>query len=189
LIGEFSGVVGHLETIVARRPVLAGSYHFDQVVQMVRESRLEPSFEVEPVENEDECTFLATFECGAHGFFRASRVRAEQRLLVSGSRGELLWHLDEDRLWKRPDGQSAFVEIELPEKAHALTFVDPFVQDILRDTGLGPSFYDGLRAQAVIEAVLASAADGRWTSVPATDGAGPIGGNSDQVGLWDVRSN
>jgi predicted dehydrogenase len=189
LIGEFSGVVGHLETFVARRPVLAGRYHFDQVVQMVRESRLEPSLEAEPVENEDECTFLAIFECGAHGFFRASRVRAEQRLLVSGSHGELLWRLDEDRLWKRPGGQSAFIEIELPQKAHALTFVDSFVRDILRDTDLGPSFYDGLRAQAVMEAVLASAVDRRWTSIPLTDGAGPIGGKLDLVGPQDARSN
>jgi hypothetical protein len=68
---------------------------------MAREGTLALAQEMGAVENEDECTFLATFECGAHGFFRASRVRSARRLLVAGSQGEFLWRLDRDRLLEK----------------------------------------------------------------------------------------
>jgi predicted dehydrogenase len=113
--------------------------------------------------------FLATFACGAHGFLRASRVKTEQRLLVSGSRGELLWYLDGDRLLERKVGQTLFAEVEGTRPADSPTFVGQFVADIKHNTDSGPSFYDGLKAQQVIDAVLASAVRGHWVSIPYTN--------------------
>ena len=170
LLGEFNSVVGHLETFVAYRPLFSGGEHFDQVVRRVEEGTLDLSHDVGEVENEDECTWLATFACGAHGFFRSSRVRSEQRLLLSGSQGALLWRLDGDRLWERSGGQHTFVEVELARAAPRATFIDPFVRDVGRDTELGPTFLDGVRAQEVMDAVLISAVERRWTAVPVADG-------------------
>jgi predicted dehydrogenase len=118
------------------------------------------------VETEDECTFLAVFENGAHGFFRASRVRSEQRLLVAGSEGDLRWHLDGDRLEMRTAKQTQYDAIERPELAEQVTFVDPFVRGIQSSKELGPSFYDGAQAQEVIDAVLTSAERGEWIRLP-----------------------
>jgi predicted dehydrogenase len=136
----------------------------------VDEGALNLSHDVGEVENEDECTWLATFACGAHGFFGSSRVRSDQRLLLCGSRGELMWRLDGDRLWERAGGQRTFVEVELPRAAPRPTFVDQFVEDVRRDIELGPTFLDGVRAQEVMDAVLRSAVEQRWTLVPLADG-------------------
>jgi predicted dehydrogenase len=171
LIGEFCAVVGHVETIVSHRPIPIGSYAFDQMVRKAAAGTLQLSHEMGAVENEDECTILARFGCGAHGFLRASRVRSEQKLLVAGSRGELLWRLDGDRVWERRGNQPAFVECEPAKETSSRTFVDQFVDDIHQDTNLGPSFRDGVQAQVVVEAVLKSAQAGRWTSVAEMEGA------------------
>ena len=42
-----------------------------------------------------------------------------------------------------------------------------FVQAIVEGRPASPSFYDGMRTQAVVDAVLQSAAEGRWVDVPA----------------------
>ena len=40
-----------------------------------------------------------------------------------------------------------------------------FVQAIIEDRPCSPSFYDGMRCQAVVDAVLRSAAERRWVDV------------------------
>jgi predicted dehydrogenase len=118
------------------------------------------------VENEDECVFLAAFENGAHGFFRASRMQDEQRLNVYGSEGVLAWTLCGDRLLgKRPD-QAEFDELPVPEAVAQATMVSQFRANIANDTNLPPTFYDGVEAQEVIEAVIQSAERGCWVPVP-----------------------
>jgi predicted dehydrogenase len=155
--------------------VPVGSHHFDRVVQMMAQGTLEHASEMRAVENEDECTILARFENGAHGFLRASRVRSGQRLLVSGARGELLWRLDGDRLWARRVPDAEYVEVELVKETNLPTFVDPLLHDIAYGTDLGPSFYDGVQAQAVMEAVLAFGRNGHWAPVPRAEQGWPWG--------------
>jgi len=118
------------------------------------------------VENEDECVFLATFENGVPGFFRASRLQDEQRLGVYGSHGVMVWTLRGDKLLGRRDGQVEFDEIPVPRGVAQATIVSQFTANILNDTALSPTFYDGVKAQEVIEAVIQSAERGCWVPVP-----------------------
>jgi predicted dehydrogenase len=166
LLGELESVVGHTQTVVKRRPLPIERYDFDRTVRLAREGALDVSDEMRTVENEDECTYLARFENGAHGVFRASRVQHQQRLEIFGTRGALRWHLQGDRLWSKLEGQPDYIEIRVLRPARQLTFVHPFAQDIREDTSCGPTFDDGVKAQAVIEAVLRSASEGRWVPVP-----------------------
>jgi predicted dehydrogenase len=166
LVGDLESVVGHTLTVIERRPLIDGRHDFDSVLRLTREEALTISDKTGRVENEDECTFLARFESGAHGTFRASRIHDRQRLEAWGPRGALLWQLQGDRLWIRHENQIEYVEVEVPRKAPQPTFVHAFAQDIRNATSHGPTFDDGTRAQAVIDAVLRSAAEAGWVAVP-----------------------
>jgi predicted dehydrogenase len=171
LIGEFRSVSGCLQTSVRERPVLAHERDFAEIVRMFSEGTLPPAQESGPVENEDECVFVASFENGAHGVFWASRMQDEQRLSVYGSQGVLTWHLRGETLYGRRSGHAELEPIPLPTNAAAPPFVSRFVASIRDGVERSPSFYDGLKAQEVIEAVLQSAHEQRWVPLPATEHA------------------
>jgi predicted dehydrogenase len=155
-----------MRTYVNRRPVPVGNHNFDEIVRMARDGRSAVSGEMEAVQNEDECMFLAAFENGAHGFFRASRLQDEQRLGVYGSEGVLVWTLGGDKLLGKRSGQGEYDELPLPKVVAQTTIVSQFLANIVNDTDLPPTFCDGVRAQAVIEAVIQSAEWQCWVPVP-----------------------
>jgi predicted dehydrogenase len=166
LIGEFREVSACMRTYIDRRPLPMGNHSFDEIVHMARDGRYAVSGELGAVENEDECVFLATFENGAHGFFRASRLQGEQRLAVHGSEGVLVWTLGGDKLLGRRSGQGEYDEFPVPKAVAQATIVSQFLANIVDDTDLPPTFCDGVRAQAVIEAVIRSAERRCWVQVP-----------------------
>jgi predicted dehydrogenase len=169
LIGEFRSVSGSLWTHVRERPIPKEGHSFDEIVRMSSEGALPPGQEMGIVENEDECAFVASFEGGAHGVFWASRMQDEQRLSVHGSQGVLTWRLRGDKLYGRRSGQAKLEPIALPANATAPTFVSRFVAGVRDGVERSPSFYDGLKAQEVIEAVLQSAREQRWAPLSATE--------------------
>jgi predicted dehydrogenase len=162
LIGEFQSVSGSLRTHVHERPVLAKGLNFDKIVQMSSSGTLPVAGKMARVENEDDCAFMASFENGAHGVFWASRMHDAQRLSIYGSEGALTWHLMGDELYGRRSGHAQFDPIPLPADGAAPTFVDHFVASVQDGVERSPSFYDGFKAQEVIEVVLLSAQQQHW---------------------------
>jgi predicted dehydrogenase len=96
-------------------------------------------------------------------------MQDEQRLSVHGSRGVLTWRLRGDELYGMRSGQAELERIALQANATAPTFVSRFLASVRDGVERSPSFYDGLKAQEVIEAVLQSAAEQRWVPLCATD--------------------
>ena len=167
LVGEFSSVSGSLRTYVVARPILSQGHSFDEVVSMSTEGTLPASDNVARVENEDDCLFLAAFRNGAHGLFWASRMHDEQKLTVYGSQGVLTWYLKGDALYGKRGEGAQLDGIPLPVEAAAPTIVSQFVNSIQDGVERSPSFYDGLKAQEVIDAVVQSAHQRRWVHVSA----------------------
>lgn len=175
LVGEISEVTGMLTTFVRERPLPDG-------VGMGK------------VDVDDTAAFLARFQSGATGVFETSRVALGRKnfmhLEVNGSRGSLFWNAEDPNwLWfyslEDPPHLRGFRRILVTEEVHPYakdwwptghiqgyehTFVHAVVE-LLRALGEGrnpePSFVDGVRAQAVLEAVLLSGESRRWERVPA----------------------
>jgi predicted dehydrogenase len=137
------------------------------------------------VDSEDFCTVTAELASGAHlNMFtsRAARGTAEQTLEVYGAAGALQYRLDREKpRWWRGELRAAakgsgFASVKvsagLPRSAgegDALevtgkTTIAPLVKRFLAAARKGespsPSFEDGMRAQAVLDAVLESVASG-----------------------------
>ncbi len=143
-----------------------------------------------PVNVEDYCAFLGLLESGAHVTVTLSRVtRATNyhRLHLFGTEGALSYEFQRDEpgwatghlLAVRGRGAWEAVSLEpsLPgpapsdfsERVGRATFA-PLVRILLdrveKDGELSPSFEDGVRVQAVVEAVLQSAEEQAWVTVP-----------------------
>lgn len=56
--------------------------------------------------------------------------------------------------------------IDLPDMENEPTIVTQFVSDIRNDTNLPPAFFDGLKAQEVMEATSISVEEERWIALP-----------------------
>lgn len=173
LVGEITEVTGMLTTFVRERPLPQGG--------MGR------------VTVDDTAAFLARFQSGASGVFETSRVALGRKnfmhLEVNGSRGSLFWNAEDPNwLWfyslDDPPHLRGFRRILVTEEVHPyggswwptghiLGYEHSFVHavvELLRAWHEGrnpePSFLDGVRAQAVLEAVLLSEGSRRWEKVP-----------------------
>jgi predicted dehydrogenase len=166
LVGEFMGISASMRTYIERRPIIAEGYNLRQVEQMAREGTLPPPEGMGAVENDDECVFCARFECGAQGMFRTSRLENDGGLRIGGSEGVLVWEGIGKGLLRRKRGVRAFTEIEVPDDPGAATMVTQFISNIRNDTDMSPTFYDGMKAQGVIDAAMQSAEKGCWVSLP-----------------------
>jgi len=173
LVGEISEVVGMTETFVKERPL--------------------PDAEGKrgPVTVDDAVAFLARFENGVLGTFEATRFatgrRNYQRFEVNGSRGSLAFNFErmnelEFFSLDDPDYAQGFRTILVTEDVHDYvsawwppghglgyehTFVHAvvdFLNAIGRDEMPQPSFVDGVRCQAVLEAVSTSVETQRWVA-------------------------
>ena len=140
------------------------------------------------VENEDHVAVLARFAGGVVGVLESSRVargpRAEYVVEVYGTEGSLRWdfqHLNDLQVAGRDGGyrtvmmQPGFGEFGRfqPGAGTSMGFDDLktieaalFLQSVLEGRQLAPSATDAWAAAEVVDAALASAADGTWHEVP-----------------------
>jgi predicted dehydrogenase len=181
LIGPIAEVVGIAETFVKERP---------------REGAAGTNLQMDRVTVNDAAAFLARFENGAIGTFEASPLvpgrKAKESFEVNGSKGSLVFDLE------RMNELQVYFEDEEPETSgfrtllvtepehpymsgwwppgHIIGYEHTFVHTIkdLLDgikTGNspGPTFEDGYRCQAVIDAVERSVERRGWVT-PETHG-------------------
>ncbi len=66
----------------------------------------------------------------------------------------------------KTDGANEHTEIPVPERADELTIVTQSVSNMRNDTSLPPAFFDGLKAQEVMEATSISVEEERWVALP-----------------------
>lgn len=148
-----------------------------------------------PVTNDDQAQWMCRFVSGAMGQMHASRVHTGRKMgyayEVVGTRGAVRFDQEDQNalhLYRAegPERERGFTKILAgPEHrdygafcqgaGHGTGYVDQIVieaRDFLHAIHTGeavrPTFRDGLAVQEVVEAVRASAASGRWTTVGGT---------------------
>ena len=174
LAGEIEAVSGAQEIFVVERPLGDGSG-------------------TGTVTADDAMVFLARFSGGALGSFMATRFATGRknylRLEIFGSKGALVFNLErlnelEFTSRQDPEPERGFRTIMVTESSHPYvsawwppghiigwehTFIHE-VRDLLLAIDKGeavyPDFYDGLRCQQVLDAVVQSSLSGRWEDVP-----------------------
>jgi predicted dehydrogenase len=183
IVGEIDEVVGMLHTFITERPADRsgeGAWGAKGGGERVK------------VDVDDASAFLCRFRNGALGVFEATRFAAGRRnrntFEINGSKGSLVWDLENmNNLWlylaDDPAGQQGFRLISCTESVHPYaghwwppahiigyehTFVH-LVYECLRGiegvTSPIPNFEDGVRNQAVLEAVERSHASRTWVKV------------------------
>ncbi|MBD8062199.1 Gfo/Idh/MocA family oxidoreductase [Actinomycetaceae bacterium Sa1BUA1] len=184
LVGRITEVTATTSTFIDQRPVPTrlGVGHGGHEV----------GEELGAVENEDHAAALVRFGSGAVGTLEASRVahgpRAEYVVEVYGTRGSVRWsfeRLNELRVADERGGyrtvmagpeHGEFARFQ-PGAGTSMGFDDLktveaalFLGSVLTGEQRAPSVADGWAAAAVGEAVVASAADGGWHTVPDVPG-------------------
>jgi predicted dehydrogenase len=146
----------------------------------------------QPSDLEDWVTILAEFSNHATGVLESSKLatgrgegaRSQDYCEVNGSDGSLLFQLErplELQMSKR--GESALRTVPVPKEflkwpgSPRAATGDPlitfrydqdveFIRAIVEQRPCVPSFHDGARAQAVMDAALLSATEKRWVEIP-----------------------
>jgi predicted dehydrogenase len=173
LVGEVQAVSGAQEIFIKERKSSTG--------------------EMLPVTADDATYFLARFQNGALGSFLATRFATGRknflRIELFGSRGSLAFNLErlnelEYFSSEDPDTEQGFRTILVTENKHPEiaawwppghiigwehTFIHE-VKDLLAAIAAQqpafPDFFDGLRCQQVLDAVVKSAGENRWVEIP-----------------------
>ncbi|MDD5367950.1 MAG: Gfo/Idh/MocA family oxidoreductase [Anaerolineaceae bacterium] len=176
LVGDIEAVNGMTEIFIKERPLADGSGRG-------------------PVTADDAATFLARFQSGAMGSFQCTRLATGRknflRLEIFGSQGSLnfnLERLNELEYYSLADEtiEQGFRTILVTEPQHPYlkawwpaghiigwehTFIHE-IADFLQAAGekkpVQADFYDGLRCQEVLDAVMVSANDQCWVTIPET---------------------
>ena len=145
-----------------------------------------------PADAEDFCSVMGELVSGGQVTFsvsRAARGANESFLEAYGSQGSLVYRLDREKpKWYvgelRAAGASGTLQpvpvtaglprsagegdqMEVTGKATIAPLVKRFLEGIKKGESPSPSFEDGLRAQAVLDAVLRAQRDGGWVRVEA----------------------
>jgi predicted dehydrogenase len=183
LVGEIAEVSGMMETFIKQRPKLAAS---DDRLGGVA------STEMGEVTVDDAALFLVRFENGAIGSIEATRFalgrKNYNRFEINGSKGSLVFNLErmnelEVYLQDDPPHIRGFRVVQASDSVHPFmsawwpvghiigyehTFIN-LVYTMLKAFSKGeefkPNFEDGVRNQAVLEAVDISSQQKRWVSV------------------------
>jgi predicted dehydrogenase len=180
LVGPIKEVVGTAETFIRERPLEPGSDATG------------------PVTVDDAVAFLARFENGAMGTFEATRLAPGRKnrnsFEINGSGGSLVFDLErmnELQLYLADDpAQTAgfrTINVTQPDHpymqawwpaGHIIGYEHTFVhtiKDLLDGIGASespsPTFEDGYRCQAVLDAVERSVQSGSWTEPAAVTGS------------------
>jgi predicted dehydrogenase len=141
---------------------------------------------------DDDANFLARFENSSAGVFESSRLCAGRRnfntFQIHGSKGSLAFNLERMNELEFYDataraGEQGFKSILVTEAEHPYTgrwwppghilgyehtfvhAIHDFLTALERDKMPSPNFTDGVRNQAVLEAVERSAKSGKWQKV------------------------
>jgi predicted dehydrogenase len=181
---EFTEVSGLAETFIKERPLVADT---DGGL-----TGFKSSGEMGKVTVDDVTAFLARFDNGATGTFEATRLapgrKNYNRWEINGEKGTIAFNLErmnelEVYLTDDPQGLQGFHTIQTTENfmpymdaywpvAHIIGYEHTFInmmKDLFEAIGNGtqftPDFLDGMRNQAVLEAVELSAASKSWVSV------------------------
>lgn len=183
LVGEFREVVGTMETFIKKRPLGTMTDNLKGQVE---------SDEYGEVTVDDATLFIARFENGALGTFESSRFsrgnRAGNRFEINGEKGSLRWdmeNLNNLQVYLEEDepGLQGFRTINCTEEEHPFarhywpaghilgyehTFIN-IVAELMKGIEEGyspqPNFVDGVRNQAVMEAVERSVQERTWVKV------------------------
>ena len=166
IVGEFSDVCATMKTFIKERPTISDKYNAYEIMQMAEDGNLPEPAETGIVDNDDECNMLVEFGSGVHGIIRTSRIYGDRSNKICGSRGEIRWNPEDGKLMGMIDEEKEFTEIPVPEVANGRTIVSQFVENIINNTDLPPTFFDGMKAQEVIEAALISIDEKRWVTLP-----------------------
>lgn len=183
LVGEFSEVVGMMETFIKERPLGDMDIHLQGKVE---------SSEKGEVTVDDAASFLARFENGALGVFEVSRFsrgnRAGNRFEINGEKGSVRWdmenmnnlhvYLEEDDPGLKGFRTVNCTEVEHPygrvywPAGHIIGYEHTFINllaEMMRGISKGispnPNFEDGVRNQMVLEAVEQSVRNGNWVKI------------------------
>lgn len=192
LLGDIAAVTGALETIVGERPLAAS---MDEGLGAVGGASQRKG----PVTVDDVAMFLARFKNGVLGTFEATRFATGNRNVnafeINGSAGSIKWNIErmnEIELYLRKDapGRQGWRTVTVTEGTHPyigaywpaghvigwehsfIHEVYEFAEAIARDTAVTPSFVEGVKCQAVLDAVARSAASGGWSQVSDTASGG-----------------
>jgi len=186
LVGDISEVSGMQETFIKERPIV-------EEIDAALGASTGGSTKMGPVTVDDTTLFLARFENGAVGTFEATRFaggrRNGNRFEINGSKGSIAFNLEkmnELQYYNREDEDhiQGFREIIVNEGTHPYmdhwwppghiigwehTFIHE-VYDLLQaiagaDNNLHPDFDEGVKDQAVLEAVSISAENKSWIKV------------------------
>ncbi len=183
LNGEMDSVTGQLTTFIKERPLPSnGSGAWGA----------KGSGGKGKVTVDDDANFLARFRNGSVGVFQYSRFCGGRRnyntLQIYGSKGSIAFNLErmnEVEIYDGSDPQAlqGFKTINVTESVHPYvgawwppghiigyehTFVHAlhdFFTALEKDTLPEPNFHDGVKNQAVMDAVARSAKSGRWEKV------------------------
>jgi predicted dehydrogenase len=190
LNSEFESVVGQMTTFIKERPLLAEA----GPSLGARGSNAKGRVTVD-----DDANFLARFRNGSVGAIESSRFCGGRRnfntFQIYGSKGSLSFNLERMNELELYDGteeagQQGFKTINITESVHPYvgawwppghiigyehTFVHAihdFLVALETDRLPEPNFYDGVKNQAVLDAVERSAKSGKWEKVAAKRGWG-----------------
>ncbi|MFQ3548661.1 MAG: Gfo/Idh/MocA family oxidoreductase [Armatimonadota bacterium] len=183
LCGEIDSVCGLMKTFIEKRPLLA--HHSGGL-------SAEGSKEMGDVTVDDATIFMAKFANGAIGTFEATRFangnRNKNNFEINGSNGSIRFNLE--RLneldyynYKDPSYQQGWKTILVTEGCHPYlngwwpaghiigwqhTFVHQIynlMNGIAENKNPAPDFYDGMKCQAVLDAVEESSDNEKWVKV------------------------
>ncbi|MCJ7839521.1 Gfo/Idh/MocA family oxidoreductase [Lederbergia sp. NSJ-179] len=183
LVGEFKEVTGIMETFIKQRPIVEDSDGLSGTAS---------SDKLGDVNVDDASVFIAKFENGAIGTFEATRFaggnKNGNRFEINGEKGSIRWdveHMNNLEVYFHDDepGLQGFRTITCTEEIHPFagaywpaghiigyehTFIN-LVEELLSGIGQGyspsPNFYDGVKNQAVLEAVEQSSRTKQWVSI------------------------
>lgn len=188
VVGRVTEITAMTDTFIKTRPIPLGVGVGHAAVAVSDERR--------EVENEDYVAALARTESGALVTLESSRVamgpHAEYVIEVYGTQGSVRWNFEHPQHLQvliagdgshrgytsvmSNAGHGDFARFQ-PGPGQTMSFDDSkvieaklFVESILTGKQLAPSAADAWAAAEADEAVVASAADGRWHPVPAVDG-------------------
>lgn len=179
VVGPISEVTGMTETFIKERPLEEASAGLSA----------SGGTETGEVTVDDAAAFLARFENGAIGTFEATRFAAGRRnqnsFEVNGSKGSVAFDLERmnelEVFFTEDDADvQGFRTVNVTEPDHPYTgawwppghilgyehtfihTIKDLVDGIKRGESPAPTFEDGYRCQAVLDAVERSAASGEW---------------------------
>lgn len=188
VVGRVTEITAMTDTFIKTRPIPLGVGVGHAAVAVSDERR--------EVENEDYVAALARTESGALVTLESSRVamgpHAEYVIEVYGTQGSVRWNFEHPQHLQvliagdgshrgytsvmSNAGHGDFARFQ-PGPGQTMSFDDSkvieaklFVESILTGKQLAPSAADAWAAAEADEAVVASAADGRWHPVRAVDG-------------------